>query len=217
MIAASDASVDLYMTNQAAFLRGEQQPGPVWIENLPAILAKLGNRPNHDGAYTVTVEELLRSEGFCHLNTLIVRRALYEEIGGLEETIRWENDHDLYFRLIDRAVVMKYMPITEARHNIPDPVKTASMTTSLSEIERRLFQLMVFMRAEYLCRHPAIRAHARRHHVYTLKRIAESLAIAGRHVEAAFYAREALGTGPTVKWAGYTVWRILRALAGPSS
>ena len=35
--------------------------------------------------HTVTVEELLPSQGFCHLNTLIVRRALYEEIGGMEE------------------------------------------------------------------------------------------------------------------------------------
>ena len=207
--------VDLYMTNQAAFLNGKQQAGPIWIEDLPRFLAALDNRPDRHGAHTVAVPELLQSQGFCHLNTLIVRRALYEQIGGMEETIRWESDHDLYFRLIDRAVTIKYMPVQVARHNIPDPKKMASVTTALSEIERRLLQLRVFYRAQYLCRHEVIRAHARRHTAYTLKRIAEALAVAGRHVEAAAYAREALRIGPTFKWAGYTAWRTLRALAGP--
>jgi glycosyltransferase involved in cell wall biosynthesis len=217
VISDPSASVDLYMANQAAFLHGEQQSGPVWIEDLPAILTKLDNRPDRHGAHTVTVEDLLRSQGFCHLNTLIVRRALYEEIGGMERSVRWECDHDLYFRLIDRAVVMKYMPVTVARHNIPDPSKAASMTTALSEIERRLIQLWVFQRARYLSRHPAIRAHARLHEGYTLKRIAQAYARAGRHVEAAVYARDALRTAPTVKWAGYTAWRTLRALTGTLS
>jgi len=207
----SPAPVDLYMTNQVAFLDNEQRPRPIWIEDLPAVLASHDNRPDRHGVHTVTVDELLGSQGFCHLNTLIVRRALYEEIGGMEERIRWEEDRDLYLRILDRATVMKYMPATIARHNIPDPSKTASMTTSLSESERRLFQLTVFKRAQRLCQHPTIRAHAHRHYIYTLKRIAEALANSGRHVDAARYAREALRAGPTAKWAGYTVWLTLRA------
>jgi len=206
------APVDLYMTNQAAFLYNEQQPGPIWIEDLPTILASFNNRPDYHCAHTVTVDDLLKSQGFCHLNTLIVRRALYKEIGGMDQSIRWEEDRDLYLRLIDRAIVMKYAPFTVAQHNIPDPAEATSITTILSEMERYLFQLTVFRHAQYLCRHPAIRLHARRHTAYTLKRIAVSLAIAGRHAEAAHYAREALRTGPTAKWAAYTAWLTLRAL-----
>lgn len=212
VISTSDTPVDLYMTNQAAYIDGEQLPGPIWIEDLPTVLAKLHNRPDDQGTYTVAVEELLQSRGFCHLNTLIVRRPLYEEIGGMAETIRWECDHDIYFRLIDRANLIKYLPVTVARHNVPDPSKRASMTTALSETERRQFQLTVFDRALCFARHPAIRAHARRHKAYALKRIAESLANSGRRTDAAFYAREALGAGPSVKWAGYTGWLMLRAL-----
>jgi Glycosyl transferase family 2 len=211
IIESSQAPVDVYLANQIAFLKNEQKPGPIWVEDLPAVLRRLGKGPDQHGAHTVTVDDLLQSRGFCHLNTLIVRRALYDEIGGMEETIRWECDHDLYLRLIDRGRTIKYMPVTVARHNIPDPGRAASMTTSLSEIERRLFQLMVFYRAQYLCSHLAIRAHARRHATYTLKRISETLAESGSHIEAAFYAREALGTGPTFKWALYTVWRVARA------
>lgn len=212
VIAGADTSVDLYMTNQAAFLNGTRQAGPIWIEDLPAILGELGNRPDRYGAHDVSVDELIRSKGFCHLNNLIVRRALYQEIGGMEESIRWECDHDIYFRLLDQSKVRKYMPITVAQHNIPDPRKSESMTTRLSEIERRSFQLTVFERASHNSRNPSIRAYADRHRVYTLKRLAEALAGAGRHAEAAQYARQALRAGPTMKWAGYTVWRTLRGL-----
>jgi hypothetical protein len=45
----------------------------------------------------------------------------------------------------------------------------------------------------------------------TLKRISEALDTAGRPIEAALYAREALGTGPTAKWTAYTAWLTLRA------
>jgi hypothetical protein len=166
----------------------------------------------------VTVEELLRSQGFCHLNTLIVRRALYDEIGGLDERSGWEEDRDLYLRLIDNAAVIKYAPVTTAQHNVPDPTKAASMTTALAEFERRLSQLRLLDRAIFFGRHTAIRAYGRRHKAYTLKRIAELPAATGRHAEAAFYAREALCAGPTAKWAAYTAWRTLKqALARPPS
>jgi hypothetical protein len=199
------------MTNQAAFLSDERRPGPIWIEDLPPVLARRGNRPDQQGAYRVTVDELLQSGGFCHLNTLIVRRTLYDTIGGMEEAIRWEEDRDLYLRLIDRAIVIKYAPFTVARHNIPDPAGSGSMTTALSDFQRHLFRLMVFDRALHLASHPSIRAHAHRHKAYTLKRISEALDTAGRPIEAALYAREALGTGPTAKWTAYTAWLTLRA------
>jgi hypothetical protein len=160
----------------------------------------------------VSVEDLLKSRNFCHLNTLIVRRTLYEDVGGMDESIRWECDHDLYLRLIDCAAVMRFMPVVVSRHNIPDPARKSSMTTGLTEAERRLFQLAVFRRSQYLARHPMIRAYAQKHTAYTLKRIAESLAEAGRYVDAASYAREALRNGPTLKWTGYTAWLTLRAL-----
>ena len=199
-------------TNQAAFFHGEVRPGPIWIEDLSEILTGTGNRPDDNGAHAVGVAELLQSSGFCHLNTLIVRRALYQEIGGMDETIRWECDRDLYLRLIDRAASIKYAPVTVSRHNIPDPAKTANMTTVLSELEKRLFQLRVLDRAALFAHHPAIRAHGRRHKAYALKKIAELLAAAGRPAVAASFAREALGAGPTLKWAGYTAWLTLRSL-----
>lgn len=209
LIEAMPAPPDLVMTNQAAYLMGEPRPGPIWIEDLPGILAGSGKAPDSSGAYAVVVDDLLRSQGFCHLNTLIVRRAFFMEIGGMDETIRWECDRDLYLRLIDRARVMRYIPLTVARHNIPDPAATTNMTTALSALERHLFQIRVLDRAALFARHPGIRAHGRRHKAYAMKKIAEALAAAERNQDAAWYARQALGADPGVKWAGYTAWLSL--------
>lgn len=206
--------LDLYMANQVAFRDDEQLKGPIWIEDLPAILSRRGALPDESGAYTVTVDDLLGSQGFCHLNTLIVRRGLFEDVGGFENTIRWEEDRDLYLRLIDRALLIKFSPRVVARHNVPDPSAGSSMTTNLSELERRLFQMTVFDRARYLSHSEAIRAYAIRHKAYTLKRIVESLVASGQHESAAVYARDAFWTAPSAKWGCYTVWRMLRAFEG---
>lgn len=211
-IEAMPTAPDLVMTNQAAYFKGERRPGPIWIEDLPDILASSGKAPDLLGAYAVTIDDLLRSHGFCHLNTLIVRRTVYQEIGGMDEAIRWVNDHDFYLRLIDRAQVMRYLPVTVARHNIPDPAATNNVTTRIPVLERLLYQIRVFDRAALFALHPGIRAHGRLHKAYALKKIAEALAAAGRKQDAAWYAREALGAGPGVKWAGYTAWL---SLAGP--
>lgn len=131
----------------------------------------------------------------------------------MEETIRWEQDRDLFLRLIDRATVMKYVPTTVARHNILDFTKTAGTRTTLSELERRIFELTVLNRAIYLARHSTIRAHARRYNEYPPKRVAKSLASKGHYAEAAYYAREVFRTTPTIKLAGYSGWLTLRALS----
>ena len=93
-----------------------------------------------------------------------------------------------------------------------DAGRSPDCPAGLTEAERRLFQLAVFRRAQYLSQHPMIRAYAQKHTAYTLKRIAESLAAAGRYLDASSFAREALRAGPTLKWTGYTAWLTVRAL-----
>jgi hypothetical protein len=112
---------------------------------------------------------------------------------------------------------MRYTPVTVARHNIPDAARQSNLSTVHTEFERRLSQLRLLDRAIIFSQHAAIREYGRRYKSYTLKRIAELLAADGRRTEAAFYAREALGAGPTIKWAAYTAWRTLKQVIARSS
>jgi glycosyltransferase involved in cell wall biosynthesis len=212
--ARSHHAPDLIFSNQSAFFGTLRKEGPIWLEGLAARIERSANRPDECGLYRVDVQELLDSGGFCHMNAMIVRRALFDSIGGMDEDIRWEEDHDLFLRLIDRAETMLLSPAFVSQHNIPDPAKRASLTTSLDEIRRRLDQLHVFEKASLFAAHPAIRTHGRQYHGYTLKRIAEALATTGDRRAAAYYARQALAAAPTLKWAGYTVLRMLASSRG---
>ncbi|AOU98516.1 hypothetical protein BI364_11625 [Acidihalobacter yilgarnensis] len=207
-------SPDLVFSNQSAFFHDRKKDGPIWLEGLAEKLENAGRSLDADGLYKIDADDLTRYGRFCHLNTMIVRRALYESVGGMDEGIRWECDHDLYLRLIDVAQSMWLSPVIVSRHNIPDPAAASSMTTMLNETQRRLYQLSVFNKASLYAERPAIRAYGRRHLGYTLKRIASTLAQAGDYRTAAFYAWQAMGALPTVKWFVYANYLTIRSMGG---
>jgi glycosyltransferase involved in cell wall biosynthesis len=203
---------EIVMVNQIAWRDDVPDPAPAWVGGLAEIAARRGVAPDAEGALLVTPDDLMALDGFCHVNALTVRRAFYEEVGGMDEGIRWECDRDLFLRLVDRAGTMLHHPGVVARHNVPDPAKAASMTTSLGQIERWLYQLRVLDKASLFARHPAIRAHGREHKAYAMKRVAEALAAERRWQSAAWYARQALGARPTLRWTGFTAWCVAQGL-----
>ena len=212
IIAAGPERIDLILANQRAFRDGAPVPGVVWIEDLRD---RLRGAPDSGGAYTVTPAELLACPAHCHLNTTIVSRAFYLEIGGLDEGLRYECDRDFYLRAIDRAALIKFLPWVVSRHNIPDPAAKASMSTAETELSKRLYQLRVCDKAVLFSVRPELRRYAMRQRAYTLKHIATEAAQSGRFDCAAYYAREALMTKFTLGWLATTALFAMRR--GPIS
>ena len=186
----SSGEADLYMSNQRAYRGGEPVEEELWLSGL-------ARRLGRTAPFAVTLEQLLTAPGFCHMNCLIVRRALWARIGGMDEAIRWEGDRDLFLRLVDAAGTMIHDPAFVARHNIPDPSKAANVTTATPVLMKRLDQLRVVDKAAVLAKHPAIRAIGRRHRAWTLARLTSELAAAGNRQAAAHYARSALAAKPS--------------------
>lgn len=209
---SADTKADLYMANQKAFLLNVPVEGTVWLESLEGELHAKGIKPDAAGVYKLNMVDLLDTTGFCHLNCFTVRRALYTSIGGMDEGIRWECDHDLFLRLIDKARTMLFHPAFVSRHNVPDPSKTLNMTTAVSMVEKRLLQVRVYDKAALFSSNALIRAQARQQKAYALKKIATELADKKQWRSAASYAWEALGAGPGLKWLGFSLFCSLKAL-----
>ncbi len=210
---ASDGQVvDLFMTNQDAWINDQQRVGTLWLGTLAGELNAQQRQPDACGAYAVTVEDLMATTGFCHLNCLTVRRALFDQVGGMDEGIRWECDRDLFLKLIDVGQCMLHHPAVVAYHRVPDPSKATNMTTAMGMIDKRLLQSIVLDRAMVRSRHPAIRRHAAEHKSYALRRIATEFAAQGDWVGASFYAGQALGARPGLKWALYSLQCLVRKL-----
>jgi len=209
VIAASGEPIELILANQQAFRNSIPVPGVTWIEDLKD---RLRGSPDTAGAYTVSPTELLDCQAHCHLNTTIALRTFYIEVGGLDEGLRYEEDRDFYLRAIDRAGVIKFLPVTVSRHNIPEPSAKVSTSTSVSELSKRLYQLRVFDKAVLFSARPELRRYAMRQRTYILKHIATEAARAGRLDCAAYYAREALMTKFTFGWLGTTARFTLQRL-----
>jgi glycosyltransferase involved in cell wall biosynthesis len=186
---------DLYMGHQRAFRGEEPVADELWLWQLAGRLRSggAGEDGDEDGTQRATLDRLVALDGFCHLNCLIVRRGLWQAVGGMDEAIRWECDRDVYLRLIDAATgPMLHNPAVVSRHNIPDPTRAVNMTTALGPVAKRLQQLRVVDKAVLFARHAEVRAAGRRHRNWTLQKLTDELAAAGNHEAAAYFARMAV-------------------------
>jgi glycosyltransferase involved in cell wall biosynthesis len=211
-IQSYDQLPDLLFTDQkAVYPDGRLHPGRLWISGIEK---RLSVAPDGFGNYRITLPTLLLSTGFAHLNCSVFRRQFFDAIGGMDETLRYENDRDVYLRAIDAAQFMLYNPAVIAQHHIPDANKSDNVSTAVSQLEKRIFQLRICDKAILFARQPETRAYARKTKAFTLKLIAETLKASGRHREALFYMREALGTAPSAKWLAYTLASSIQSFFG---
>lgn len=197
VIAAAAEPPDLILANQRAYRAGVLVEQVVWIEDLKD---RLTRDPDSTGAYIVEAEDLLSCPAHCHLNTTIVLRNFFVDIGGFDQELRYEQDRDFYLRAIDRAHCIKYLPCVVSRHNIPDPAAKTSVSTAESALSKRLYQLRVLDKAALFSRRPALRHYAMRHRAYALANIATEARRIGQADSAAYYRREALVARLSAAW-----------------
>lgn len=188
----AETPIDLHFSAQHPY-RDDQlfEPERHWVNPLAT-----GAAPRH-----VTREEILAVGGFCHLNTLVVKRDLFNAIGGLDPALRYSEDLDIFFRLIDQAETMIMDPAVIARHNIPVQAARANASTRLPMTERRAYEAFIWSRLSWRARHAAIRKHARRAQIYATQNLAELLYSGGDALGAFHHARAALALRPSPAWA----------------
>jgi glycosyltransferase involved in cell wall biosynthesis len=205
-----DLEFDVHFCNQKAFDGSVEITRSIWIAELSQIVE--GRPCEHGGEYIVSVDDILRCTGFCHLNTTCVRKEFFQSTGGFNDEIRYESDRDFFLRAIDSAKIIKYSQKIVAVHNIPDKIIATSVSTSISNYNRWLFQLKILERISIEAQHSQIRYYARKHKSYTLKKIAKNLYDEGNYRRAWVHARTALLTGFSVRWALFTMLAMGAAL-----
>lgn len=206
-----DPQADLYFSNQKAFFsNGEQKTGTVWIEDLRDSL-ELAEQPD-GSAYPVTLEQLITSDGFAHLNCSVYKKAFFHQINGFDENLRYESDRDLYIRAIDSARKIYFDPRFMAYHNIPDKSKADNVSTLVSTLEKKLFQLRIYDKGIINSKHDAMVEHCQYGKSVQLKVIAETLHQQRDAHRAAYYAWQGLAARFTAKWLLFSVYLSCRKL-----
>ena len=142
----------------------------VWIEDLQE---KVLNTLLIDktGTYLLNTQNLLLSNGFCHLNCTIYLRSFFMNINGLDENFRYEEDRDVYIRAIDQAKVILHNPKIIGNHYIPDKNKKINTSTQLNSLNKYLYQLRTFDKGIIFSEKEIIRHYCIKQKSYILKNI----------------------------------------------
>lgn len=209
-IEASAGAVDVMFTDQTAYRSdGSEVREPLWLSSLASSIQQ---RPRVvDDVYDVDVDFLLSARGFAHLNCTIVRRDHYLSIDGMDENIRYECDRDFFLRVVDGAAHLLYSPRSISRHNVPDPKKRDNMSTLVSDLEKRAYQLTVLEKNLLTAEHPRIRAYAKGGLANTYKYMADVLVRQNSLELALQHAWQALAARYSLKWHGYCCYLMVKS------
>ena len=207
-ISGSKELVDVHYSNQkAVFSDGTENEQPVWIDDL---ISKVNLSYKHvEGSYFVDTAFLLTSRGYAHLNCSVFNREFYLTLGGMDETIRYEEDRDIYIRSIDTARVMLFSTHYVSLHNVPNENTKSNMSTVSSKIEKKLYQMRVFDKGISLSKNPDVVRFCCSAKTYELKHAARILGQHKQYKGAAHYARAALSNGFNFRWLAYTFYLVV--------
>jgi glycosyltransferase involved in cell wall biosynthesis len=213
-LSACKSPVDVHYSNQkAVYADAVEKSENVWIEDLiPTVVTQ---QRHHGDSYFVDATFLLSSEGFAHLNCSVFKREFYFAIGGMDETIRYENDRDMYIRSIDAARVMLFCTNYMSVHNIPDVTKKSNMSTVSSEIEKKIYQMRVYDKGISFSKNISVVRFCCKAKMYELKHATRILAREKQYTSAAYYAKAALIDGFNLRWLAYTLYLIIQAMLKP--
>ncbi len=197
---------DTLYTNQHAYKPdGSRVGGKLWLN-------RLADHWDGSDAGEVTVETLLAGGSFPHLNCTIIRRALFEEIQGFDDGIRYECETDLYLRTLDRARHLLYAPAFVGRHNVPEGSGRNSESTAVDRQAKYLSQVRVYTKSFATAAHPAIRDVSRRRLGDVYRNMAQHCHDLGEARRAFVFARQAGSCRGTLRWAARTCLLGFQAL-----
>lgn len=206
---------DLFVANQVA-VQGDAVVVDHWLPFLHRVSARRPSAGTPE-VFRVRRRDLLRSEGigFAHSNMILARRSTFQRIGGFWPGTSYEEDLDLFLRLVDASEEILYRDATVAVHSLrPDGARLGA--SSIDADSKLLLRTLACQHALLQCRRREVRAYAKTLLAEALKTLSrESFSVRKWRV-AADYAVQAAAVDPSVRWILIAAYLKLRSILAPS-
>lgn len=145
-----------------------------------------------EGFYEVTPEYFYQHGGFAHLNITLYQTELLQRYGGFCQALDYEEDFELFHRLMSHASHVFYYDKVVSLHHIPNPKKRNNVTTQMSLFHKQLARIYIFNKFVMESPNQRLTRFATTHGSYAAGRIAEEALRLGNFSLAKTMARQAL-------------------------
>lgn len=208
LVAERDAP-ELYFSSQIARRPDGStvEPNP-WIAEICDLLSK--NTPEGHGRL-VDATQLLNCRGFAHLNCAIFRADFYRALGGLDESLVYEEDRDIFLRSLDRATKIMVRPANIGVHRVPAKSVNDNLSTSIAMVSKRLIQLYIYDKNYASAEQDLIREYCREGKMFQLQHLYAHFVDSADFLRAKHYAAQVRACGGNVLWSLRSWVSALRA------
>ena len=185
---------DLYCADMQGF-QGDTVVWDTWFPERQALLA--GQRLHTDPAiYRCSRAVFMEAAGprALHVNTIVVRRALVDRVGGLLPWLRFSEDYEFILRLIDGVDTVLFCDKAVVRYRFPTG---DSVSLTQNRPQQHLQSLTAAQHLRLVARSPEGRRAARKLQAWTLRLLSQCEHADGHRGAAASYALEAFVAYPT--------------------
>jgi glycosyltransferase involved in cell wall biosynthesis len=203
-----DPALDLHIANQVGMLDGRVVVAS-WLPQLRQRMA--AKVSDSTGSVPVSVTDLCAADGFPHLNTVLLRRQALPAGSPFWTAVRYEEDRDFFWRLLDRCRGITLSAAPMAIHHIPDAQKNTNASTQHARVDRLLISAMVSRHISLSSSQPMIRRLAFHAEGDINRQLAVISAEAGDWRASRALAWVALTLRFSWKWLAYCAWLSVRS------
>ncbi|WP_412971978.1 glycosyltransferase family 2 protein [Glaciecola sp. MF2-115] len=196
----------IFLSKQNAITpEGNSVKSIVWNEDLADTLSL------DAGVFEISLKQILRSNGFNHLNTLIASKSLIVSISGFNESLRYEEDRNFYTKLIDKADYIFFNNHFIAKHYIPNKKLSQNASTTVNKMDKLLQQITSHMNLLQTCKHEAVIYKVTEQLCDIFKRC-HDIQISNCNIKlAAFYASLAASVKFDMRWFLYALYLKIKS------
>lgn len=156
-------------------------------------LMEYATRLNENSLFLVNLEFFYKHGGFPHLNNTIYLKKLIDDFGGFCNSLTYEEDFEMFFRLSGQAKHVVYYDKVISRHYIPNKDRSDNLTTAINSNYKSLSRIFIFNKLLIEGGNKELRAFAKRNGSYIARHVSIQALLDGNYSLASSMAQQNLG------------------------
>ncbi len=202
---------DILFSDQRSVTEDGQLQRSTWYHD--SLLGQYSTPLGTEHFFLIDLRYFYEQGGFPHLNCTLYRKALLTNHGAFDVDLSYEEDLEFFHRIASYSRELIYFHRSVSEHVIPNPVRAANASTSVTVLRQHLTRLRIFSQLFTNNENVALRRFASRSAGYAAKHLAMSAHRVGDLHLARKMSTVALGWDFGFRWAFFSIYLWIAGIA----